>query len=631
MTQPVSPETTLLVILGASEWPDADLEGSSAFADSAHDLMEFFLDSKGFGLPARNLLNLFDQLQAPSELLVQVGDFLEERLSQGNYWDLVLYYVGHGFFTGNNDDFYLALKGTKAKYKNDTSLRVRNLANRINENGRHLRRYVLFDCCFAAAALPVFQSALGDVALRKAAQAFPAKGTLLYCSSSRDNASRAPKDFRYTMFSGCLLQALREGHASLSEKLSLEDVDQLVMKNLKKVFREGAWVKPELHSPKQEFGDLRHLPLFPNPARHRDVPTVPHAVALAKLTVSSSFASSLYLNGKQQADLHADVPYTVGFLAPGVYRIVLQVEGNRIEDELVELKSGQHLLRNYNPKLLPSQSTMLRMNSPIVQKVEKPKERKTQTLKAGDLKSFREGGVEITMAWCPSGSFLMGSPESERQRQLDEIQHRVTLTQGFWLGRTEVTQALWKSVMFINPSNFKGDTLPVDSVSWNYATEFIKRLNAKVGKEVYRLPTEAEWEYACRAGTTTPFNTGGNLTTNMANFNGLNPYADFPKGEYRRKTSPAGHFPCNSWGLQDMHGNLWEWCQDWLGNYEDGDQVNPCGFISGKYRVLRGGSWGSDGSGCRSAYRLGGSVGFRYCGIGFRLARGQKEPEAGNR
>jgi len=254
---------------------------------------------------------------------------------------------------------------------------------------------------------------------------------------------------------------------------------------------------------------------------------------------------------------------------------------------------------------------------------------------AGEVQIFREGGLEIPMVWCPPGTFLMGSPESEKERDPDETQHRVTLNQGFWLGQTEVTQEQWNAVMDSNPSYFKGDTLPVDGVSWIDATEFIKRLNAKLGKELYRLPTEAEWEYACRAGTTTPFHTGENLTTDQANYDGRYPYADFPKGEYREKTTPVGSFPGNAWGLQDMHGNLWEWCQDWLGDYAAGEQVNPGGPDSGQFRVLRGGSWDDDGSYCRSADRGGLTPGltpdYRGVNSGFRLARGQKEPEAGNR
>jgi len=669
MTQPVAPETTLVVILGASQWPEADFESDTAFADSANDLREFFLDPNGFGLPADNLLNFFDQRHAPSELLVQLGDFLELRLKQADYFDLVLYYVGHGFFAGNKDDFFLALKGTKTKHKNVTSLPVESLAECVNESARHLRRFVIFDCCFAAAALPVFQSALGDVAMRKAAQAFPTKGTLLYCSSSKDNASKAPKDFRYTMFSGCLLQALREGRASFAEKLTMTDVDLLVRQNLNRVFRKGAWVRPELHSPKQDAGDLRELPLFPNPARRQDFATVPHAVTSTKLTVSSSCAASFFLNGTHRAELQPYQPHSLDALQPGVYRILLKAEGFRTEDEMVELKRGEHLLRNYAPNPLakptaaqqpasepPQRQAQLPQKKPRLKLwqglvmgvallflgyrllpegkssiVDLPPKKLDPLPKTGELQAFRDGGFEITMAWCPPGSFMMGSPESEKQRKKDETQHRVTLTQGIWLGQTEVTQAQWKAVMGSNPSEFVGDTLPVDSVSWDDATEFIKRLNAKLGKEVYRLPTEAEWEYACRAGTTTPFHTGENLTTDQANYDGRYPYADFPKGQYREKTTPVGSFPGNAWGLQDMHGNLWEWCQDWKDEYQAGVQVDPGGPDSGQSRVLRGGSWSLGGWYCRSADRNGFTPDYRNDVSGFRLARGQKEPEAGKR
>ena len=682
MTQPVAPETTLVVILGASEWPEADLEGSSAFADSALDLMEFFLDPKGFGLPAHNLLNLFDKRHAPSELLVALGDFLESRLEQADYFDLVLYYVGHGFLAGNNDDFYLALKGTKSKYKNDTSLRVKNLANRVGESARHLRSYVIFDCCFAAAALPVFQSELSDVAMRKAAQAFPTKGTLLYCSSSKDNASRAPKDFRYTMFSGCLLQALREGRAAFAEKLTMVDVDTLVKHHLNRVFKKGAWVRPELHSPKQEYGDLRNLPLFPNPARRPLVSGVPRSVELARLTVSSSCAASFFLNGTHRAELQPYQPHSLDALQPGVYRILLKAEGFQTEDEMVELKRGEHLLRKFAPKplakpiaaqqpaseppqrqaQLPQKKPRLKLwqgivmgvallllgyrlwpkqpelsspieNTDFIEKEDTPlgKSLKTEEPKKQEAISvqyqiFNEAGLQVPMVWCPPGTFSMGSPGSQKEAEKDEVQHRVTFTEGFWIGQTEVTQKQWQDLMGTNPSWQEGGANhPVENVSWEDAKRFIQRLNEKLGKTLYRLPTEAEWEYACRAGTETEFHTGRSLSAEQANYDGRFPYSGITQGVYRGKTTPVRSFAANPWSLHDMHGNVWEWCEDGLRPFDENPQTDPIGPELGIYRVIRGGSWNSNEESCRSADRRNFGIKERNGYVGFRLVRNGNE------
>jgi formylglycine-generating enzyme len=210
-------------------------------------------------------------------------------------------------------------------------------------------------------------------------------------------------------------------------------------------------------------------------------------------------------------------------------------------------------------------------------------------------------GVEMTFAFVPPGTFLMGSPATEPERTDDETQHRVTLTEGFWLAVHAVTQGQWEAVTGRNPSKFKGDTLPVETVSWADCQKFVKRLSQKTGKRL-RLPTEGEWEYACRAGTSTPFSFGETISTDQANYDGNYTYGKGKNGVYREKTTPVGSFPANAWGLH-MHGNVWEWCSDWFGPYPSGDSKDPQGANSGTVRVLRGGSWAGDPRFCRSAYR----------------------------
>jgi len=211
----------------------------------------------------------------------------------------------------------------------------------------------------------------------------------------------------------------------------------------------------------------------------------------------------------------------------------------------------------------------------------------------------------------PAGTFHMGSPASEANREADETQHEVTVSR-FEMQTTLVTQGLWQAVMGSNPSHFKGADLPVDNVSWYDVQAFISKLNQKLGTNVYRLPTEAEWEYAARAGTTTRFWTGEKLTTDQANFNNS-----------RGKTTPVKTFAPNPWGLYDMAGNLWEWVQDWYGNYPSGSVADPTGPSTGSRRVIRGGSWYDHAKVCRSAYRYGYDPGARDDGnlLGFRLSR----------
>ena len=246
------------------------------------------------------------------------------------------------------------------------------------------------------------------------------------------------------------------------------------------------------------------------------------------------------------------------------------------------------------------------------------------TRKAGDIETVElGGGVKLELVWCPAGSFWMGSPESEAERFDNETRHRVTLTKGFWLGRYEVTQGQWMAVMGSNPSNFKGvDSLPVEYVSWKDCQEFCRKLSVKMPRGgAFRLPTEAEWEYACRAGTETAFHYGNRLDATMANFDGDYPYGGAAKREYREETVPVGSFHPNGWGLYDMHGNVWEWCSDWYGAYPSGDAVDPPGVASGSSRVLRGGGWCDNARYCRSAVRGNNTSSFRNDVIGFRVAR----------
>jgi sulfatase modifying factor 1 len=226
--------------------------------------------------------------------------------------------------------------------------------------------------------------------------------------------------------------------------------------------------------------------------------------------------------------------------------------------------------------------------------------------------------------WIEAGSFLMGSPSDEPERWSDETQHKVTLTQGYWLADTACTQALWLAVMENNPANFQEDlNNPVEQVSWNDVQIFLTRLNQAIPELNACLPTEAEWEYACRAGTTTPFSFGENITTKQVNYNGNYPYANAPKSKYRGKTVAVKSLPSNAWGLYGMHGNVWEWCSDWYGANSTEAVTNPIGASNGTNRVLRGGSWFNDARYTRSAFRFYDVPDYRRSSGGFRFAIGQ--------
>ena len=227
----------------------------------------------------------------------------------------------------------------------------------------------------------------------------------------------------------------------------------------------------------------------------------------------------------------------------------------------------------------------------------------------------------MTFVRIPAETFMMGSPRDEPGRGSDETQHQVTLNQDFYMMTTEVTQAQWEAVMGSNPSYFDtcGENCPVETVSWNDVQDFITALNA-MGGRTYRLPTEAEWEYAARAETQTPFAFGECLSTDQANYVGYYPMTGCPAGEYRKGTVEVGTLGKNAWNLHDMHGNVWEWCQDWCGTYPTGAVSDPTGPAEGSNRVLRGGSWYCSAENCRSALRYAYSPSHRNSFSGFRLA-----------
>jgi formylglycine-generating enzyme required for sulfatase activity len=265
---------------------------------------------------------------------------------------------------------------------------------------------------------------------------------------------------------------------------------------------------------------------------------------------------------------------------------------------------------------LQGQSTGIRQADAAVKKT-------ATTPNAGKVVS---NSIGMQLVSVPAGSFMMGSTDADVQEVYAQAQrdvgtaaklewftreqprHRATLRSPFYLGRYEVTQAQWQTVMGSNPSQFRGCELcPVEQISWNDAQEFIRKLNAMNDGFTYSLPSEAQWEYACRAGKTTEFSFGSSISSAQANFDGQYPFGGGAKGVSRKKTMPVGSFPPNAWGLYDMHGNVWEFCGDlWHDNY-DGAPKDGSEWSSGgdpAHRVERGGSWDFHADALRCAYRF---------------------------
>ncbi|AFZ27567.1 hypothetical protein Cylst_5558 [Cylindrospermum stagnale PCC 7417] len=286
--------------------------------------------------------------------------------------------------------------------------------------------------------------------------------------------------------------------------------------------------------------------------------------------------------------------------------------------------------RSVQPETPPTQENKLQIfQFEVVTVNAEGREVKRENCQAKYFTEYLGNNVTLDMISIPGGNFLMGSPENEEGYHVSQSpQHRVTI-QPFFMGKYPVTQAQWERVAALpkvkidldsNPSNFKGANRPVEQVSWHDAQEFCARLKKHTGK-IYRLPSEAEWEYACRAGTATPFYFGDTITTNLANYNGNYTYKSSAKGVYREETTDLGIFPANAFGLYDMHGNIWEWCQGgWHENYinspTDGSAWQG---ENDNRRLLRGGSWDFNPRVCRSAARGRNAPDNRYYNFGFRV------------
>ncbi|GAB1724163.1 MAG: hypothetical protein NTNFB01_30590 [Nitrospira sp.] len=264
------PQATLAVILGASEFPKSHLSPSPAFRQSAERFHEYLTTKDKFNLPNSNLLDLFDNPSAATDLDEQVGSFLNERIDaqrDGDFpvSDLIIYYVGHGGFSDDGSQYFLALRDTRSRNKLWSSYAIKALAKTLKEHARDIRKYLILDCCFAASAYEAFQAGPISVAVQQTVQEFPAKGTALLCASGPKNpAMTLPKE-KYTMFSGALLDLLEKGAAKESDTFSLANAADLTCHLIRERYKDEA-VRPEVHVPDQSVGSVAALPLFPNQA-----------------------------------------------------------------------------------------------------------------------------------------------------------------------------------------------------------------------------------------------------------------------------------------------------------------------------------------------------------------------------
>jgi formylglycine-generating enzyme required for sulfatase activity/serine/threonine protein kinase len=287
--------------------------------------------------------------------------------------------------------------------------------------------------------------------------------------------------------------------------------------------------------------------------------------------------------------------------------LIIALGGKKAAPEVVNTESVKEESIKEESKAKAKQMELVKLKQE-----EEAKVKQMELVKLKQEEEAKFAAIEKEMVLIAAGRFMMGSPESEKNRDNDETQHEVTITKPYYMGKYEVTQEQWKMVMGDSPSNNKEAKFPVTNVSWADCQEFIKKLNSKTSGG-FRLPTEAEWEYACRAGTSTAYTFGDSLTKGDAN------YGDGAAG--RESIKATGNFKPNAFGLYDMHGNVWEWCEDWKADYPRGAVTDPKGPATGECRVLRGGSFDSFESKARSSVRVYFTPAYRLFDFGFRLAR----------
>lgn len=574
-------------------WPD--LQGAVKDAKDVADVL------KKLGMQVQLLLN------PSSSELKKAMDNLAYRIGAEKNRAIMFYFSGHGetetLATGEKLG-YIVLK--------DSPLRSRDRVGFINKSisMNQIETYALliqskhalmvFDSCFSGSVFSSVKGVPTDISEKSN------RPVRQFIAAGNEN-EQVPDE---SIFKTCFMQGI-QGEADAN-------CDGYVTGSELGMYLDSSVVNYSKGAQHPQYGKIRHPKLdkgdFIIKLDLADLEAVPEKSAKPVRATTLSVRSNI-----TGAKIYVD-NYEVGRssisnieLSPGKHAIKVEKDGYKPYKKSIYLQQGRSIeLAAYLKKLLP-----------VVKKL--PVKKKALVEKEAPLKKIIPAPETFTnflgmkFVKIPEGTFMMGSPLSEPRRFSNEKQRRVAISRPFYLQTTEVTQGEWKKIMGENPSCFKdcGDQHPVERVSWNECQEFIQRLNKKEGANKYRLPTEAEWEYACRAGTPTPFHTGKCISAGQANYNGVYPMPKCKRGKYRGKTLKVGSFSPNPRGLYNMHGNVWEWCQDKCDWKEKA--------ANDLLRVCRGGSWGSHAALCRSSARRSNNQTYKDSGLGFRLAAGIRD------
>jgi formylglycine-generating enzyme required for sulfatase activity/uncharacterized caspase-like protein len=621
----------LALLIGVSEY-ESGLEPLPAAVRDVVAVQRVLADPDRGGFAASDIT----VLQNPDRQTME--DAIYHLFADRQKDDLVLlYFSGHGV-KDDQSKLYFVTPRTRKTERGDlikpTAVSASTIHDYMNSS-RAKRQVVVLDCCYSGAfAMNMVAKAAQteDISADIRAQ-LGSEGRIVLTSSTATQYSLGLPNEELSVYTRYLVEGLTTGAADLDSDGDIS-VDELHEYTSSKVREAEPAMKPEIYVVREGYRiKLARAPVGdPRLIYRKEVEESLRSnhgeISYLDRPILDSRRLDLSLPSDVAEAIEAEVlrPYQERQKRLEIYRQtwqeVIQRESQISEAIRTKLRRLQQTL-----KLRDEDTAQIEAAFPLPTSPSRPTSPPSFT-------SFTENlgnGIALDMIAIPGGTFWMGAAQDEEGASSDEYpQHQVTIAP-FYMGKFPVTQAQWKAIAALpkmnadldaKPSYFKGDNLPIEQVSWDDAIEFCARLSHKTGKP-YRLPSEAEWEYACRAGTTTPFYFGDTISTEQANYDGNHTYGSVKKGQYREKTTPVESFAPNSFGLYDMHGNVWEWCQDvWHGNYENAPE-NKKPWEDGDdrdFRLLRGGSWDDFPQDCRSAYRRGLRRDAQNNDIGFRVA-----------
>ncbi|MEL6937810.1 MAG: SUMF1/EgtB/PvdO family nonheme iron enzyme [Cyanobacteria bacterium J06598_1] len=531
---------------------------------------------------------------------------------QDNLW---FFFAGHGVRDGGID-YLLPIDGNAAQIKR-TGLPIHEVAERLRRSGAG-NIVLMLDACRSGDERDMSLTGI---------EPEPQQGVVTLFSCGANERSYEVEALQQGLFTYALLEALR-----LDGPSNCATVDRLGRRLKQRVTELGE----EYGKPRQttliraEPIEKKHLVLLPDKAEPHDATPLRDDARKAELNGDLALARQFWIC--VLAVIRADMDAIQGLERIAVKRAnipqtakTLGLNGARVEEISIEAKEAVATERSRQDE----KTTIQTFSFEVITVDDKGQMVRKETKQANCRQETLAEGVDLEMVSIPGGTFLMGSSAGEGYNS-ERPQHLVTI-EPFWMGRYPVTQAQWSVIAALPkvefdltpaPSEFVSSSRPVEKVSWSETVEFCKRLSRQSEYE-YRLPSEAEWEYACRAGMTTPFSFGETLTAELVNYNATRTYGNGPKGEFRAQTTTVGSFPANAFGLYDMHGNVREWCSDhWHENYVS-TPVSGVAWLSphkDAQRVIRGGSWSSLPRFCRSAFRYASMPDNRNFLIGFRVS-----------